>query len=67
MAILVGDEVDCETQVAEAARAADAVQIGLGVLREVEVDDHIHGLDVDTAREQVWGKQFHESRAPTAV
>jgi hypothetical protein len=39
--------------VAEAARAANAVEVRLGVLGEVEVDDDIDGLDIDTAREQV--------------
>jgi hypothetical protein len=39
--------------VAKAARAANAVEVRLGVLGEVEVDDDIDGLDIDTAREQV--------------
>ena len=39
--IVVGDEVDSETQVAEAARAADAVEVGLAALGEVEVDDDV--------------------------
>ena len=37
----------------EPAGSADSVQVGLGVLREVEVKDDVHGLDIDTAREQV--------------
>lgn len=53
VAILVRDEVDGKTEVAKASRSADAVQVGLGVLGEVEVDNDVDGLDVDTAREQV--------------
>lgn len=52
-AVVVGDEVDCQAQVPEAAAAAHAVQVGLAVLGEVKVDDHVHALDVDAAREQV--------------
>ena len=37
----------------ESTRAANAVQIGLGKAREVEVDDHVDGGDVDAAREEV--------------
>ena len=33
--------------------ATNAVQVRLGVSGEVEVDDHVDALDVDTAREQV--------------
>lgn len=66
MAIIVGDEVDRETQVPETTRAADAVQICLGVLREIEVDDHVHGLDIDTAGEQIW-RNDSRRLAPTVV
>eukprot|EP00952_Eustigmatos_sp_NYUAD-ZCMA_P003329 14551-Eustigmatos_ZCMA.PRE.1 len=52
-AVIVGDEVDGEAQVAVAPRAADAVEVGLGRLGEVEVDHHVYRLNVDTSREQV--------------
>ena len=51
--ILVRDEVDGKAEVAEPSRAADAVQVGLGVLGEVEVNNNVDGLDVDTAGEEV--------------
>lgn len=51
--ILVRDEVDGKAEVAEPSRAADAVQVSLGVLGEVKVDDNVDGLDVDTAGEEV--------------
>ena len=52
-AVVVGDEVDGDAHVAEPAGATDAVEVGLSHLGEVEVDDHVHGLDVDTAGEQI--------------
>eukprot|EP00598_Pedospumella_elongata_P012220 CAMPEP_0185012080 /NCGR_PEP_ID=MMETSP1098-20130426/98114_2 /TAXON_ID=89044 /ORGANISM="Spumella elongata, Strain CCAP 955/1" /LENGTH=384 /DNA_ID=CAMNT_0027541129 /DNA_START=1898 /DNA_END=3052 /DNA_ORIENTATION=- len=56
-AVLVGDEVDGQTEVAEATRATNAVEVGLGALGEVEVDHNVHALDVDTAGEQIRAHQ----------
>ena len=53
VAVVVGDEVDGEAEVSEAAGAADTMEIGLGGLGEVKVDDDVHRLDVDTSRQQV--------------
>ena len=55
--VVVGDEVDRQAQVAKAPRAADAVQVRLRRLGEVEVDDDVDGLDIDAAREQVGGDE----------
>lgn len=57
-AVLVGDEVDGEAQVAKAPRAAHAMQVGLAVLGEVEVDDHVDGLQrVGEDREKREGRR----------
>ncbi len=53
MAIIVGDQIHRQTQVAESSRPADAVEVCLGVLGEIEVDDHVDALDVDTASEEI--------------
>ena len=47
------DQVDGKTKMSISAGTTDAVQICLGVLREVKIDDDIDGLDIDTAREKV--------------
>jgi len=52
-AIVVGDEVDGNTQVAESARAADSVQVCFRVLGEVKVDDNVDGLNIDTTSEKI--------------
>jgi len=52
-AVVVGDEIDGQAQVAEAARATDTMQVGLGVLGKVKIDDDVHGLNVDTSGEEV--------------
>ena len=52
-AIVLGDHVDGQTHVAVAPRAPDAVKVGLRDAWEVEVDDYIDRLDVDTTGEQI--------------
>lgn len=56
-AVIVGDEVDGQAQVAEAARAANAMQVRLCVLGEVKVDNDVDALDVNAAGEQVCGQK----------
>ena len=56
-AIVVRDEVDGKTKVAETACATNTVEVRFTVLGEVEVDHHVDTLDVDTAREQVRAHQ----------
>lgn len=51
--VIIGDEVDSQTQVTEAARATNSVQVCLSVLGEVKVDHHIDRLDINTTGEQV--------------
>lgn len=55
--VVVGDQVDCNTKVTEPATSANSVEVGLGHLGEVEVDNDIDGLDVDTPGEQVAADQ----------
>ena len=55
--VVVGDEVDRQAQMSKTPGAADTVQVSLGALGEVEVDDDVDRLDVDPAREQVRGHQ----------
>ena len=46
--VVVRDQVDCKIKVAEPSTSTDPVEVGLGHLGEVEVDDNVDGLDVDT-------------------
>ena len=51
--VVIGDQVDCDSEMTKSAASSDPVKVGLGHLREVEVDDDVDGLDVDTAGEEV--------------
>ena len=51
--LVVGDEGDGEALGAEAAGAADAVQVGVAHLGHVVVDDDVDALDVDAAAPDV--------------
>ena len=55
--ILPVDQIDGKTQVPEPSRPTDAMEIGLGVLGKVEVDDHINRLDVDSSSQQIRADQ----------
>ena len=46
--IVVRDEVDGKSKMSVSSRSPYAMQVGLGVLWEVEVDNHVHCLDVNT-------------------
>ena len=48
--MLAGDERDADAAAPGAARAADAVDVALAILRRVEVDDVRDAVDVDPAR-----------------
>ena len=52
-AVLVRDEVDSNAKMAKASRTADPMEVGLGGLREVKVDDNVDGWDVYAASEEV--------------
>jgi len=51
--VVVGDEVDRNAEVTKPAAAADPVQVSLGHLGEIEVDDNVYSLDVDAPGEEV--------------
>lgn len=52
-AVVVGDEIDGETQVTKTSGSTNAVEIRLRVLGKVKVDDHIDGRDVNTTSEEI--------------
>lgn len=51
--VLVRDQVDRESEMSVSSRATDSVQVRLGVLGEIKVDDDVDGLDIDTTREEI--------------
>ena len=51
--VVVGDKIDCDTEMSKSARSTNPVQVGLCHLGEVEVDDDIDSLDVNASSEQV--------------
>jgi hypothetical protein len=56
-AIFVCHQVHGDTQVTESPGSTDSVQIRLARFRKIKVDDDVHGLNVDTSREQIRGDQ----------
>ena len=60
-AIFEGDQVDGQTQVTKAARAANAVQIGFRVLGEIKVDNNINAWNINATGEQIGRHQVANS------
>ena len=52
-AIIPVDQVDRYSQMSETARSTNAMEIGLCILREIEIDDHIHSLNVNTTSKKI--------------
>jgi len=65
--VVVGDQVDRHTQVTEPAGTTNSVQIRLGHLWKVEVDDDIDCLDVDSSREEIRADEVPAEAGPEVV
>ena len=65
--VVVGDQVDGHSQVTEPSATTDSVQVGLGHLGEVEVDDDVDGLDVDAPGEEVGADEVPAKPGPEVV
>lgn len=55
--IVVGNEVNRETEMTKTARTSDAVKIRLRILGEIEVDYDVHGLNIDTTSNEIGANQ----------
>mmetsp|Transcript_2200 Transcript_2200/g.7977 ORF Transcript_2200/g.7977 Transcript_2200/m.7977 type:complete len:876 (+) Transcript_2200:144-2771(+) len=67
VAVVVRNEVDGEAEVAEAAGAADAVQVRLRVFREIEIDHDVDRLNVDAAGEEIGRDEIAARAVPEVV
>ena len=52
-AIIPIDQVDGHSQMSETSRSTNAMEISLRILRKIEIDDHVHSLDVDTTSKKI--------------
>ncbi len=51
--VLVSDEIDGDSQMSESPRSPDPVQVSLCVAREIEIDHHIHCLNVNPSCQKI--------------
>jgi len=61
------DQVDNQTKMAESTGPANAMEVGFSILREVEVDDYIHSLNVDTSGEEIRADEIAHCAVPEVV
>lgn len=62
--VVVGNQVNRHPEVTEPATPPDPVQVRLRHLWKVEVDDDIHGLNVDAASEKIGADQVATQSRP---
>ena len=55
--VFIGDEIDCNAEVAITPWAANAVKVRLGMFRKVKVYDDVDSLNVNASSEQVCTEQ----------
>jgi len=51
------DQVDSQTKMSKSARATNTVEIGLGIFWEIEIDNYVDSLNVDTSGKKVGADQ----------
>jgi len=51
--VILGDEVNGQSQVSESSRTANSMQVSVTIAWEVEVDNNIDRHDINTSREQI--------------
>ena len=51
--VIPADQVDSQTQMSVTPRAANTMEVRLGVFGEIEIDDDVDSLNVDTTGEQI--------------
>ena len=47
------DEVDRQAKVTKTSRTTDSVKVGLCILGEIEIDDDVNGLDINTSSQEI--------------
>lgn len=58
--VVIGNEIDCHTQVSKSAWSSNSVEIGLSMFGEVKIDDNIYCLDINSSGKQICG-EYKES------
>lgn len=66
-AVIPVDQVDGETKVTKATRSTDSVKIGLGILGEIEVDDDVDSLNINTTGEEIRAHKIAAVSGPEVV
>lgn len=67
VAVFIGDEVDGNTEMTKASGSTNSMQVSLGHLGKVKVDDNVDSLDVDTSGEEVRADKIAAQSGPEIV
>ena len=55
--VMLGNQIDCKTNLSISSTTTDSVQISASFSREVKVDNNIDSWYIDTSCDQVWADQ----------
>lgn len=56
--IFVGDQIDGDTEMSETSGSTNSVQVGLCHLGEIEINNNVHSLYIDTSGEEIRADQI---------
>lgn len=66
-AVLPADQIDGQSEVAVTTRSSNTMEVRLCVLGEVEVDDNVDRLDVDTTRQEIGANEVSANTVAEVV
>lgn len=66
-AILPIDQVDCHSQMSEATRSTNTVEVGLRILWEIKIDDYVDSLNVYTAGKKIRANEIAAYTVPEVM
>lgn len=66
-AIIPIDQVDRDSQMPETPRSPNAVEVGLCILWEIEIDDHVDSLNVNTTGKKIRANEIAAYTVPEIV
>lgn len=58
------DQIDSQSKMSKSARTTDTVEVRLGILGKIKVDNNIHSLNIDTTGEQIRANQVAADTVP---
>ena len=66
-AVIPVDQVDRNSQMSETSRSTNTMEVGLRILREIEIDDYVDSLDVDATGKKIRANKIAANTIPEVM